>query len=160
MPLHLAIIAAAVAQASAAPFCDESTPTFSASLASLEESRLAHWYIGTLGFKSVHTVYSVDGDTIHVLTCGPLVLTIGPAREGANSADRSGEGIGEGIFAIGWTVGDFAAAHKRLEDGKVAIDYGPVSNSFGQRMLMFQDPDGNRLEITDPTTPMNVGAAR
>jgi hypothetical protein len=42
----------------------------------------------------------------------------------------------------------------------VAIDYGPVSNSFGRRMLMFKDPDGNGLKITDPTTPMNVGAAR
>ena len=156
MSLHLAIMAAAVAQASASPFCDESTPSFSASLASLEEGRLAHWYIGTLGFKSVHTVYSVDGDTIHVLTCGPLVLTVGPAGEAAGSANRSGNGIS----AIGWTVRDFTAAHEHLADGKVAIDYGPASDPFGRRMLMFKDPDGNRLEITDPTTPMNVGAAR
>lgn len=156
MSLHLVIIAAAVAQASASPFCDESTPSFSASLVSLEENRLAHWYMGTLGFKSVHTAYGVDGDTIHVLTCGPLVLTVGPAGEAAGSANRSGNGI----YAIGWTVRDFAAAHEHLADGKVAIDYGPASDPFGRRKLRFTDPDGNGLEITDPTTPMNVGAAR
>jgi catechol 2,3-dioxygenase-like lactoylglutathione lyase family enzyme len=152
----LTALVATAAQASGSPFCTDAPPTMAASLASREEDRLAHWYMGTLGFKSVHTVYSLDGDTIHVLTCGPLVLTVGPAGEEDASSNRSGNGIN----GIGWTVRDFAEAQRHLEDAKVTIDYGPATNPFGQRMMMFADVDGNKIDITDPATPFDPSAAR
>jgi lactoylglutathione lyase len=54
-------------------------------------------------------------------------------------------------FLLSITVTDLDRSHERLQRAQVQILQPPQVMPWGQRILFFQDPDGNLLELVEST---------
>jgi glyoxylase I family protein len=58
-----------------------------------------------------------------------------------------------GLNHIAFACDDVAAAHQALSGGGIAFESGPtLVPASGRTVANFRDPDGWRLQLTDPTT--------
>lgn len=131
-----------------AAFCSDAPVGSILSIASREPAKLAGFYTGVLGFKTIQTVHGEGGLSIHILQCGALKLDIGPADTAAPPKAKTGRSAG--IFQVGWTVRDFEAAHGHLVDMDVPITFGPRADPQGLRFVDFDDPAGNEIRLLAP----------
>jgi catechol 2,3-dioxygenase-like lactoylglutathione lyase family enzyme len=116
-----------------------------AAIASPHPEGLAAWYCGTLDFRVVHTS---DGNVFLRDRNGALMEII-PSTGSRGSNLRTDPGIRH--LAIG--VDDFDAACARLRQLHVTFLTEP-SPAPGNRIVFFEDPDGNILHLIHRQHPM------
>ena len=75
---------------------------------------------------------------------------MGVTRDGATRhlSSFSGDGVAGGV--VNFRVDDVDALHRELLAKGVAIDSGPVDQTWGNRELYVRDPDGNSLRFQAP----------
>jgi lactoylglutathione lyase len=66
-------------------------------------------------------------------------------------AEQPSQGYPAFPFLLSITVTDLDRAHERLQQAQVQILQPPQVMPWGQRILFFQDPDGNLLELVEST---------
>jgi lactoylglutathione lyase len=70
---------------------------------------------------------------------------------GLSPVDQPIQGHPAFPFLLSITVADLDRAHERLQQAQVQILQPPQVMPWGQRILFFQDPDGNLLELVEAT---------
>ncbi len=114
-------------------------------IASPDPRRLAGWYCETLEFR---IVYEYDGNYFVRASNGVLLEIVAAAGERAADEPRS-----PGIRHIAIGVQDFEAATSRL--GSAGVNFtGPPYENQGNRLVFFEDCDGNRLHLIQRSQPL------
>ena len=98
------------------------------------------FYCGKLGFQ-LRFAYRPFGGT------DPCYMGLTRDSAELHVSSFSGDSIaGAAVYLL---VDDVNALHEELR-GKVAIDTGPVDQSWGNREMYVKDPDGNSIRFTQP----------
>jgi len=100
------------------------------------------FYCGQLGF-TLDFAYRIDES--HADPC-----YMGITRDGAevHLSSFSGDGVAGNCAVI--FVDDVDAIHEELRAKNVAIDTGPVDQSWGNREMYVKDADRNSIRFTQP----------
>jgi catechol 2,3-dioxygenase-like lactoylglutathione lyase family enzyme len=114
-------------------------------IASPDPERLAAWYRDTLDFRIVRA----SGRKMFLRGANEALLEILPSSGERTSNLRTDPGIRH--LAIG--VDDFEAACARLEARGIRFQ-GQPSPGSGNRMIFFEDLDGNLLHLIHRVDPM------
>ncbi|QOY85516.1 VOC family protein [Paludibaculum fermentans] len=114
-------------------------------IASPDPAALAQWYVDTLGF-----VINYRGSTaFFVKAPNGTMIEIIPAE-----GDRGGNTLKTpGLRHLALTVGDFEAALAELRAKNVHFLSEP-SESKGNKVVFFTDPEGNILHLLYRATPL------
>jgi glyoxylase I family protein len=114
-------------------------------LASPQPQRLAQWYVDTLGFRINH---QYDGNFFVKAPDGAMLEIIPSQGEALATAMRT-----PGIRHIAVSVADFDAAHDALKAKGVKFLTEPMNNQ-GNRLVFFEDGDGNILHLIARPQPL------
>jgi len=97
------------------------------------------FYCGRLGFRRRFAYRSDDART------DPCYM--GLEREGVwlHVSSFSGDGVAGGVVFL--TVEDVDALHAELAAKGVAVDTGPVEQTWGNREMYVKDADGNSIRF-------------
>jgi len=117
-------------------------------IASPDPERLAHWYVDHLGF---HINFAYAGNWF-VKAPNGSILEIIPA-ESARPAQDMASNKRPGIRHLAIAVSDFAAAHAHLKQRNVAF-LGEPFDLGTNRLLFFNDGDGNLIHLIQRETPL------
>ena len=116
-----------------------------AAIASPNPKRLADWYVQHLGF---HINYEHAGNFFVKAPDGSLIEIIHSEGEAAKPKPKD-----PGIRHFAIAVDDFDAAHEALKRGAVQFLGEPLENK-GNRVVFFEDADGNILHLIQRATPL------
>jgi len=98
------------------------------------------FYCGKLGFQQEFAYRPFEGTD-------PCYMGLTRDRAELHVSSFSGDSVaGAAVYLL---VDDVNALHEELR-GKVAIDTGPVDQSWGNREMYVKDPDGNSIRFTQP----------
>ena len=114
-------------------------------IASPDPKRLADWYVRSLGFV-INFVY--DGNYFVKAPNGAMLEIIpseGPALAARNRTP--------GLRHLAVAVSDFDAAHAELKAKGVVFAGEPFTNQ-GNRLVFFEDADGNLLHLIEREHPL------
>jgi len=114
-------------------------------IASPNPSKLAEWYVQTLGFV---INYQYDGNYF-VRAPNGAMLEIIPS-EGDRGSNKMKD---PGIRHLAVMVENFDAAYERLRSGGVQFLSDPYVNQ-GNRLVFFTDSDGNILHLIQREKPL------
>ncbi|HLJ51623.1 MAG TPA: VOC family protein [Bryobacteraceae bacterium] len=114
-------------------------------IASPNPSKLAEWYVQTLGFV---INYQYDGNYF-VRAPNGAMLEIIPS-EGDRGSNKMKD---PGIRHLAVMVENFDAAYERLRSGGVQFLTDPYVNQ-GNRLVFFSDSDGNILHLIQREKPL------
>jgi predicted enzyme related to lactoylglutathione lyase len=105
----------------------------------LDSKALAAWYEKNLGIRSEHGSLMFDGpESMGMTVFAPF------------SADTAYFGDGPQQFMLNFRVDDLDALLNQLAEGGVKIDPKRQDESYG-RFAWIWDPEGNRIELWQPT---------
>jgi catechol 2,3-dioxygenase-like lactoylglutathione lyase family enzyme len=79
-------------------------------------------------------------------------LAIGSVRTVAIFGEGSAEPAANRSVIIEFLVDDVDADFARLRDGLIDVVGGPTDMPWGNRSLLFRDPDGNLVNLFTPVT--------
>lgn len=114
-------------------------------IATPEPEKLARWYVEVLGFV---VNYRYDGN-VFVRAPNGSMLEIIPSK-----GERAPQKLTDaGIRHLAIAVDDFDAAHEQLKASGVKI-ISDVLQKGTNRLLMFEDLDGNYLHLIERETPL------
>ncbi len=116
-------------------------------IASPNPKRLAEWYVANLDFS---LSYEYAGNYFVEAPNGSLIEIIPAEGERSEASLRT-----PGIRHIAIAVQDFEDAANRLKTQGVKFQGEPYTNS-GNRLVFFQDADGNLLHLIQRETPLPV----
>jgi len=105
--------------------------------------RAAAWYIEVLGFERRYEEMW-DGVPLFIAK-GNTALALFPARQNAQPSSGRPDRIGMLHLALRTSRKEFAAAQRDLRARGITFDFQDHEISHS---IYFDDPDGNRLEIT------------
>lgn len=114
-------------------------------IATPNPKRLADWYAATLEFE---IVFQYAGNYFIQARNGALIEIIPAEGERAQSATRT-----PGLRHIAILVDDFDAAHRQLTEQGVTFTGKPYEVE-GNRLVFFQDPEGNLLHLIYRPKPL------
>lgn len=114
-------------------------------IASPDPKRLAQWYVDTLGFV---INYEYDGNYFVKAPNGAMLELI-PSEGGAVATKMKTPGIRH----IAVMVSDFDAAHENLKAKNVKFLTGQLDLK-GNRLVFFEDGDGNILHLISRPAPL------
>lgn len=114
-------------------------------IASVDPQRLARWYVETLGFVINYN----SGRTVFVKAPNGMMIEIITAEGERAPATQSSPGLRH----IALTVDDFDAAYRRLHAAQVEF-VGEPTESKGNRIVFFKDPEGNLLHLIQRAEPL------
>lgn len=114
-------------------------------IASPDPKRLAEWYVGKLGF---YVNYEYDGNFFVKAQNGAVIEIIPAQGEGGPNQMKT-----PGLRHIAISVENFDQAHTTLKTAGVSFKGEPYSNS-GNRLVFFEDPDGNLLHLIEREQPL------
>ncbi len=114
-------------------------------IASPDPRALAEWYVSRLDFQ---INYKYAGNYFVKAKNGFMIEVI-PAQGDRNEATRQTPGLRH----IAIAVDDFDAAHAELQRKGVTFD-GDAYTNQGNRLVFFQDPDGNLLHLIEREQPL------
>ena len=114
-------------------------------IASPDPKRLADWYVSFLGFN---IAYEYEGNYF-VKTLNGVFLEIVPATGPRGPQEMRTAGLRH----IAISVDDFEAAYKLLREKQVKL-VGEPYESQGNRLVFFEDPDGNFLHLIKRQQPL------
>ncbi len=109
---------------------------------------LAQWYVNHLGF---HINFSYDGNYF-VKAPNGSILEIIPS-EGSLPPQTMETNKNPGIRHLAIAIDDFDAAHEELKAKGVRFQGEPM-NKQGNRLLFFNDGDGNLLHLIQRQNPL------
>ncbi|HXF26343.1 MAG TPA: VOC family protein [Bryobacteraceae bacterium] len=116
-----------------------------AAIASPDPKHLADWYVQHLGF---HINFEQAGNFIVKAPNGSLIEII--HSEGTSPKPKFRD---PGIRHFAIAVDDFDAAHEALKRDAVQFLGEPFENQ-GNRLVFFEDADGNILHLIQRVTPL------
>ena len=114
-------------------------------IASPDPRRLADWYVSILGFR---VNFEYDGNYFVKAPNGAVIEIIPSQGERGNSAMKT-----PGMRHIAISVDSFDSAAKELEAKKVTFVGEPFENQ-GNRLLFFEDADGNLVHLIERRRPL------
>ena len=117
-------------------------------ISSPDPQKLAQWYVDHLGF---HINFSYSGNYF-VKAPNGSILEIIPS-EGSLPPQTVATNKNPGIRHLAIAVDDFDAAHEKLESQGVQFQSEPLNNQ-GNRLLFFNDGDGNLLHLIQRQNPL------
>ncbi|HWF09265.1 MAG TPA: VOC family protein [Bryobacteraceae bacterium] len=117
-------------------------------IASPDPEKLAHWYVDHLGF-CINFAYAGN---YFVKSPNGSILEIIPA-EGSRAPQDMASNKRPGIRHLAIAVDDFAAAHEHLRARSVNF-LGEPFDLGTNRLLFFNDGDGNLLHLIKRQTPL------
>jgi catechol 2,3-dioxygenase-like lactoylglutathione lyase family enzyme len=117
-------------------------------IASPNPKRLAEWYAANLEFE---ISYEYAGNYFIEAANGALIEVIPAEGEAFPSSVRT-----PGMRHIAITVDDFDAAYEQLTRQGVKFEGEPYLNQ-GNRLVFFQDPDGNLIHLIAREKPLPSG---
>ena len=115
----------------------------------------------TADLKRLVTFYErVTGVTAHWFTedfaelgLGACVLALASERTMAQFAEGAARGADNRSVIIEFLVKDVDADHARLQNGIITeVVQEPTTMPWGNRSLLFRDPDGNLVNLYTPVT--------
>ena len=83
-------------------------------------------------------------------------LAIGSTRTVSAFGSGSARAADNHTAIIEFLVGDVDAEYERLRDGLTDVVTEPTTMPWGNRSLLFRDPDGNLVNLFSPATPEAV----
>jgi predicted enzyme related to lactoylglutathione lyase len=90
------------------------------------------------------------------LSTSGATLAIGSTRTAALFALEAGQAAGNHSQIVEFLVDDVDAAYKDLTDVLGSVVQEPATMPWGNRSLLFRDPDGNLVNFFTPVTPAAV----
>jgi uncharacterized glyoxalase superfamily protein PhnB len=107
----------------------------------VSDSRAAEDFYRTLGFRA-RFAYRLDETR-------PDPCYMGVERDGVSLhlSSFSGDGVSGGVVYL--AVEDVDALHRELASKGIAIDTGPVDQTWGNREMYVKDADGNSLRFIE-----------
>jgi glyoxylase I family protein len=114
-------------------------------IASPDPQRLAQWYVDHLEFQ---INFTYDGNYF-VKALDGTMLEIIPS-EGARASQKMKD---PGIRHLAISVEDFDAAQARLQEQRVKFVTEAINNK-GNRLVFFEDGDGNLLHLISREKPL------
>jgi glyoxylase I family protein len=117
-------------------------------IASGNPEKLAQWYVDNLGFRNN---FAYQGNFFVRAPNGSMLELI-PA-EGAMTPQTSANFRNPGIRHLAIAVDDFDAAHQHLRSKGVTF-LGEPFNNQGNRLVFFNDGDGNILHLIAREKPL------
>lgn len=114
-------------------------------IASVNPERLARWYADVLGFVINYS----SGRTFFVKAPNGVMIEIITAEGERAPATQTSPGLRH----IALTVEDFDAAYRRLQAAQVEF-VGEPTESKGNRVVFFKDPEGNLLHLLQRAQPL------
>lgn len=114
-------------------------------IAAADPERLARWYADVLGFVINYS----SGRTFFVKAPNGMMIEIITAEgERAPATERS-----PGLRHIALLVDDFDPVYRRLQAAQVEF-VGEPTESKGNRVVFFRDPEGNLLHLLQRAQPL------
>jgi len=117
-------------------------------ISSPDPQKLAQWYVDHLGF---HINFSYSGNYF-VKAPNGSILEIIPS-EGSLPPQTVATNKNPGIRHLAIAVDDFDAGHEKLKSLGVQFQSEPLNNQ-GNRLLFFNDGDGNLLHLIQRQNPL------
>ena len=117
-------------------------------ISSPDPQKLAKWYVDYLGF---HINFSYAGNYF-VKAPNGSILEIIPS-EGSLPPQTMATNKNPGIRHLAIATDDFDAAHEQLKSKGVHFQSEPLNNQ-GNRLLFFNDGDGNLLHLIHREKPL------
>jgi glyoxylase I family protein len=117
-------------------------------ISSPDPQKLAQWYVDHLGF---HINFSYAGNYF-VKAPNGSILEIIPS-EGSLPPQTMATNKNPGIRHLAIAIDDFDAAHEKLKEQGVQFQSEPLNNQ-GNRLLFFNDGDGNLLHLIQREKPL------
>jgi glyoxylase I family protein len=117
-------------------------------ISSPDPQKLAQWYVDHLGF---HINFSYAGNYF-VKAPNGSILEIIPS-EGSLPPQTIATNKNPGIRHLAIAIDDFDAAHEALKALGVTFQSEPLNNQ-GNRLLFFNDGDGNLLHLIQREKPL------
>lgn len=117
-------------------------------IASPNPEKLAKWYVEVLGF---YINFSYDGNYFVKAPNGSIIEII--PSEGFRQPQVMGNNKNPGIRHFAIAVDDFDTAHAELKSKNVTLLGEPFGVS-GNRLVFFNDGDGNLLHLISRVTPL------
>lgn len=117
-------------------------------IASPDPQKLAQWYVDHLGF---HINHSYAGNYF-VKAANGSILEIIPS-EGSRPPQTMANNKNPGIRHLAIASDDFDAAHRKLTEKGVHFLGEPMNNQ-GNRLVFFNDGDGNILHLIHREKPL------
>jgi catechol 2,3-dioxygenase-like lactoylglutathione lyase family enzyme len=117
-------------------------------ISSPDPQKLAQWYVDHLGF---HINFSYAGNYF-VKAPNGSILEIIPS-EGSLPPQTMATNKNPGIRHLAIAIDDFDAAHEQLKAKGVHFQSEPLNNQ-GNRLLFFNDGDGNLLHLIHREKPL------
>ena len=117
-------------------------------ISSPDPRKLAQWYVDHLGF---HINFSYAGNYF-VKAPNGSILEIIPS-EGSLPPQTMATNKNPGIRHLAIAIDDFDAAHEQLKSKGVQFQSEPLNNQ-GNRLLFFNDGDGNLLHLIHREKPL------
>jgi glyoxylase I family protein len=114
-------------------------------IASPDPRKLAEWYVAHLAF---HISHEYAGNYFVKAPNGVVIEIIPATGERGENARQT-----PGMRHIAVSVDSFDAAHAELKNKGVTFDGEPYVNS-GNRLVFFQDADGNQVHLIERATPL------
>lgn len=107
--------------------------------------RALEFYTKLLGLKITQREYSKPGIEVF-LDCGSSLIGLIQGDQAGGEHFFSGRGFGADHFSFRVKTRDFDAILDELKKNNVPIDFSKKREKSWS--IYFQDPDGNKLEIT------------
>ncbi|HWE48786.1 MAG TPA: VOC family protein [Bryobacteraceae bacterium] len=117
-------------------------------ISSPDPQKLAQWYVDHLGF---HINFSYAGNYF-VKAPNGSILEIIPS-EGSLPPQTMATNKNPGIRHLAIAIDDFDAAHEQLKAKGVHFQSEPLNNQ-GNRLVFFNDGDGNLLHLIHRENPL------
>ena len=117
-------------------------------ISSPDPQKLAQWYVDHLGF---HINFTYSGNYF-VKAPNGTILEIIPS-EGSLPPQTMATNKNAGIRHLAIATDDFDAAHEKLKAQGVTFQSEPINN-MGNRLLFFNDGDGNLLHLIHRENPL------
>ena len=97
-----------------------------------------------------------QGDIFAELATSVGTLAIGSTRTVSAFGSGSARAADNHTAIIEFLVGDVDAEYERLRDWLTDVVTEPTTMPWGNRSLLFRDPDGNLVNLFSPATPEAV----
>ena len=117
-------------------------------ISSPNPEKLAHWYVDYLGF---HINFTYGGNFFVKAPNGSMLEII--PGEGTVPLQTMASNKIPGIRHLAIASDDFDAAHQFLKSKGIQF-LGEPTNNMGNRLVFFNDGDGNLLHLISRETPL------